>query len=47
MDASSFDFNKDEILYPYVNTFEEIVATWEWFDAEEYPQTHSTEEWID
>jgi len=42
----SLGFNEHEILYPYINTFEEIAATWEWSDVEEYLQAHSTEEWI-
>lgn len=39
-------YYEHEIMYPYLITPEEIVITWQWFDIEEYLETHSSEEWV-
>jgi hypothetical protein len=37
---------RTELLYPYVITKEEIVATWDWPLFEAYLRTHTVEEWV-
>jgi len=43
----NYAFYEHEILYPYVITSEEIVATWKWSSIEAYLETHSIEEWVE